>query len=190
MTLVPSNTDSLGQVIDPEMSILGIDYFKLIPLLIGAVKQQGGQLASYELIHSQLTDQITALEEELSLQTSRLDQLEHLLALCCQAPPSDVEPKNSIINDGSGLNDERILRIQPNPFTDHTTLYYQLERGGRVQLMANSSDGKQLRVLQEAQLQAGQYQYEWHTTSLAPGIYYVTLLLEGEPLVKRAVKVR
>ncbi len=165
----------------------------LIPYLIAGHKEQQTVIEDQQAQIADLTDQVAAntiAADELQDLRDRLDQLEHLLALCCQAPPSDVEPKNSIINDGSGLNDERILRIQPNPFTDHTTLYYQLERGGRVQLMANSSDGKQLRVLQEAQLQAGQYQYEWHTTSLAPGIYYVTLLLEGEPLVKRAVKVR
>ncbi len=58
-----------------------------------------------------------------------------------------------------------------------------------MQLMANSSDGKQLRVLHEAQMEAGEYQYEWHTADLSAGIYYVTLLLNGEPIVKKAVKV-
>jgi len=46
-----------------------------------------------------------------------------------------------------------------------------------------------LNVLQEATLQAGDYQYAWHTTDLAPGTYYVTLLLNGEMVVKKAVKV-
>ena len=55
--------------------------------------------------------------------------------------------------------------------------------------MANSADGKQLKVLQEANLAQGSYQYEWNTTDLAPGMYYVTLLLDGEPVVKKAVKV-
>ncbi|MBL7940300.1 MAG: hypothetical protein JNL43_13140 [Flavobacteriales bacterium] len=44
-------------------------------------------------------------------------------------------------------------------------------------------------LLHEATLQAGDYQYEWDTTNLAPGMYYVTLLLDGQPLVKKAVKV-
>jgi hypothetical protein len=85
---------------------------------------------------------------------------------------------------------ERLLRIDPNPFADRTTLRYTLERGGRTMLLVNSSDGKQLQVLHEAAMQAGEYQQEWQTSHLAPGIYYVTLLLDGEPLVKRAVKVR
>ena len=55
-------------------------------------------------------------------------------------------------------NGDRNLRIQPNPFNEQTTVYYNLERSGRMQLMANSSDGKQLRVLHEAQMEQGVYQ--------------------------------
>ena len=40
-----------------------------------------------------------------------------------------------------------------------------------MQLLANSADGKELNVLQEATLQAGEYQYAWDTIDLAPGMY-------------------
>jgi hypothetical protein len=81
------------------------------------------------------------------------------------------------------------LKIQPNPFNDRTTIYYELEGRGRVQLMVNSSDGKSLRVLHEAQVDQGTYQFDWNTSDLAPGIYYITLLVDGQPAVKKAVKV-
>lgn len=124
-------------------------------------------------------------------QAERLDQLEQALASCC----------SHNLNEGGAIDDpagekgltsadaDRLLSIAPNPFTDRTTIRYTLERGGRTMLLVNSSDGKQLQVLSEAVQQAGDYQQEWHTSHLAPGIYYVTLLLDGEPLVKRAVKV-
>jgi hypothetical protein len=38
-------------------------------------------------------------------------------------------------------------------------------------------------------MEAGEYRYEWYTADLSAGIYYVTLLLDGEPVVKKAVKV-
>ncbi|WP_343390404.1 hypothetical protein [Candidatus Amarobacter glycogenicus] len=38
-------------------------------------------------------------------------------------------------------------------------------------------------------MESGSYQYEWNTADLAAGIYYVTLLLDGQPVVKKAVKV-
>src|SRR5690606_34645143 len=122
----------------------------------------------------------------------RLDALEQLLAACCQNPGGSDQ--RNLLDDGPEIFDQnsgdRNLRIQPNPFNEQTTVYYNLERSGRMQLMANSSDGKQLRVLHEAQMEQGEYQYEWQTADLAPGIYYITLLLDGEPIVKKAVKVR
>lgn len=77
--------------------------------------------------------------------------------------------------DGS-LNGNEKLRIQPNPFNESTTVYYTLDRGGRTQLLANSADGRELRVLQDANVEVGSYQFEWNTASLASGMYYVTLL--------------
>ena len=55
--------------------------------------------------------------------------------------------------------------------------------------MANSADGKQLQVLFEQVSESGVYQFNWHTEDLAAGMYYVTLLLDGEALTKRAVKI-
>lgn len=31
------------------------------------------------------------------------------------------------------------------------------------------------------------YQHAWSTMELSPGVYYATLLLAGEPIVKKAV---
>jgi len=101
--------------------------------------------------------------------------------------------ERSSVQEGTSdlvVGESRALTIQPNPFNERTTLYYTLERSGRMRLLANSADGKQLRVLDEAVLEAGQYQHEWATSDLSPGVYYVTLLLDGEPIVKKAVKVQ
>lgn len=56
-------------------------------------------------------------------------------------------------------------------------------------LLLNSSDGKQLQVLHEGAMDKGEYSRVWNTAQLAPGMYYLTVLLDGEPLVKRAVQV-
>jgi len=122
----------------------------------------------------------------------QLTTMQQQLAACCANPSSDQRLAPATGNaapDELLLGQERLLRIAPNPFTDRTTLYYTTERSGRVQLLANSADGRDLRILSEAQREAGAYQFEWSTENLAPGVYYVTLLLDGEPLVKRAMKV-
>lgn len=121
-----------------------------------------------------------------------MDQLEAALASCCANPANGdtrllTDPEGDL--DKAIEGDARSLHIQPNPFTERTTLHYRLERSGRMQLLANSADGKALKVLQEASLEAGAYQFNWETGDLTPGVYYITLLLDGEPIVKKAVKV-
>ncbi len=191
MTL-PAELDSLGNEIAPALALKGVNYVGLIPLLVAGHKEQQATVAQQQAEIAALTEQVAANQaaaEELQELRNRLDQLEQLLAACCQNPDGGTR---DLIDDGTGLNDlagDRNLRIQPNPFNEQTTVYYNLERSGRMQLMANGSDGKHLRVLHEAQMEAGQYQYEWQTADLSAGIYYVTLLLDGEPIVKKAVKV-
>ena len=165
--------DEEGAVLAVGMDVSGVNYVGLIPLLVAALQEQNATIST-------LQQQLTQLQSEV--------------AGCCGGGmvPEGTTPGNARAGqeDGTILGDERALRIQPNPFNERTTLYYTLEKAGRMQLLANSADGKQLRVLSEAQREAGQYQYEWNTADLSPGVYYVTLLLDGEPVVEKAVKVK
>jgi len=139
-------------------------------VLIGAINEQQA------IIH--------AMQQELA-------SMQAQLAACCTQPSTDqrLAPAAGLTdNEQLAKGEARLLRIAPNPFIDRTTLHYTLERSGRMQLLVNSADGRDLRVLSEAQREAGEFQYEWSTANLAPGVYYITLLLDGEPLVKRAVK--
>ncbi|MCU0319903.1 MAG: tail fiber domain-containing protein [Flavobacteriales bacterium] len=177
----PAEHDSLGNEIQPAVDFLGLSTTEMIPLLVASVNEQ----------------QVIIMEQAASIQEQarRLDQLEAALAACCAATPGDTRlfttpPANTPDDLNKALEgDARHLHIQPNPFTERTTLHYRLERAGRMQLLANSADGKALKVLQDATLEAGAYQFNWETNELTPGVYYVTLLLDGEPLVKKAVKV-
>jgi hypothetical protein len=180
-TVVPASIDSVGNVLTPSMEVSGVNYIGVIPVLVGSMNHQRAE--------------VQRLNELVEEQTRRLEQLEAALASCCAATPGDTRlfttpPANTPDDLNKALEgDPRHLYIQPNPFTERTTLHYRLERAGRMQLLANSADGKALKVLQEASLEAGAYQYNWETNDLTPGVYYVTLLLDGEPLVKKAVKV-
>lgn len=168
----PAEVDSTGEVVHEALDFTAVNYQEFIPLLIAGWKEQ--QVA------------ISGLQQHVS-------DLYEQLAACCAAP-ADSDHRSGLI--GTGADEvshepaqERLLRIAPNPFTDRTTLYCTLERAGRMQLMANSADGRDLMVLSEGQHEAGEFQYVWSTENLAPGVYYITLLLDGEPVVKRAVKV-
>ncbi len=193
---VPAVYDSTGAEIAPATSHLAVNYIGLIPVLIGAVQEQQAQVAAEQAANTALTDRLAEQEALMEEQSRRLDQLEAALASCCANPTNgDTRLLTTPPTEGSDdLNkalegDARHLHIQPNPFTERTTLHYRLERAGRMQLLANSADGKSLKVLQDAALESGAYQFNWETADLTPGVYYVTLLLDGEPLVKKAVKV-
>jgi hypothetical protein len=162
----PMQVGADGALLNPALEFKAIRYDGLIPVLAAAIQEQQAQL----------------------------EQLREQLAACCNRPTGSdhrmAPAPGTSAPDELLQGQERYLRIAPNPFTDRTTLYCTLERGGRVQLLVNSADGRDLRVLSEAQREAGEYQYEWDTMALAPGVYYITLLRDGEPLVKRAVRVR
>lgn len=182
---LPERVDSLGNVLRPAMEILGLDYTGLVPILLAAVQEQNATITA---LQQQVTDgqapadQLAAMQEQIAL-------MQEQLAACCAGGGMLPEPEQRNA-DGTISGNARALSINPNPFIGQTTLTYTLERSGRMQLLANSADGKELRTLEQADMEAGQYTYVWNTSDLAPGIYYVTLLLDGEPIVKKAVRVR
>lgn len=164
----PPKEDEAGNEIHPAVSFKAVNYEALIPYLVAGYQAQNARIAE---------------------QDARLAEMQEQLAACCANPTGDGQ-RIRVEGTGTAEGADRLLHIQPNPFSEPPTVFYTLERSGRMQLMANSADGKQLRVLHDANMEAGQYQYEWNTTDLSPGMYYVTLLLDGEPIVKKAVKVQ
>ena len=174
----PAVVDSTGAELQAARTVKVVNLSDMIPLLIAGMIEQEAMVSS----------QVAAMEEL----RAQMAEMQTALAACCANPDGgrmlDQGSTRPTELEGSGPGNE-MLRIQPNPFNERTTVYYTLERGGRTQLIANSADGKELRVLQEANLEAGSYQFEWDTADLAPGLYYVTLLRDGQPVVKKAVKV-
>lgn len=167
----PSMENHEGEQVAEAFNYLGVNYTEVIPLLVAGMQAQQAQI---------------------SAQSATIAQMQEQLAACCASPNDDgTRSTTSGAADEGAItpSQERFLRIAPNPFTDRTTLYYTVERAGRAQLLVNSSDGRELIVLSEAQREAGEYQQVWSTEHLAPGVYHITLLLDGELLVKRAVKV-
>ena len=189
-TTHPASYDSLGVEIAPEIPFKAVNLAGITPMLVAALQEEHGVIHAMSTAQDAQTAEVENLRTELEEQRIRLDALEALLSSCCAAHGALQNGGGEEYHDERSLgNSDRLLRIAPNPFETQTTVYYQLEKTGRMQLLANSADGKQLQVLQEANLEAGNYQYEWATGDLAPGVYYVTLLLDGMPVTKRAVKI-
>lgn len=169
----PAVEDRDGNVVQPATPYKAVNMLGFTPYLISG--------------HQAQSQDIQALQELVAAQGAQLAQMQEALAACCANPASDQ--RMQLENGGLILGKDRDLIIQPNPFSEPPTVFYTLERAGRMQLVANSADGKQLSVLHEAAMEAGEYQLVWDTNALQPGMYYLTLLLDSEPVVKKAVKV-
>ena len=125
-------------------------------------------------------------------QQTTIAQLQAQIDQCCAAQNPGMAPGgNGGMKSAPAKEDvqEQRLMIQPNPFTDHTTLSYYVPQAGKVSLQVSTSDGKPMGTLREEQAEAGAYTYEWNTSKLASGTYFCTFMLDGAVVVKRAVKV-
>lgn len=167
----PAEVDSVGNIVVPAATFKAVNYEALVPLLIASNKEQ---------------------QARMNAQEARLSQLEDELAACC----ADGGSRAMVTKNTGGrpnfdaieVKQERLL-ISPNPFTDHTTLRYYVPQTGRVSLQVTSSEGRPVGTLREEQADAGSFTYEWNTQSLASGTYFVALIVDGNVVVKKAVKV-
>lgn len=174
-TTVPAQVDSMGNVIHPAMQIEGLDYEQFVPLLIAGWKEQ------------QAT--ITTLQQQVAL-------MQTILAGCCsviddtglQMMGGGGGANGTRALDGSGNNDD-LLKVQPNPFGDATSITYSLGAAGEVRLIVSTTAGRQLQVLEKGWREPDDHTYEWNTATLASGLYNLMLLVDGAPVVQKAVKV-
>ncbi|HMC97208.1 MAG TPA: hypothetical protein VKG92_06130, partial [Flavobacteriales bacterium] len=144
-------------------------------IALAAIKGMSEVVSEQQAIIDDKQTQIDALNE-------RLERLEQLLV-------------NEGKAQGLGLNGENAttsgsaLRISPNPFSERTSITYQVNCACRVRLEVSTADGKPLKTLLDEQRAVGSYTFEWNTSDITPGMYFCTLLVDGKPSVKQAVKV-
>ena len=164
----PAEYDSLGNVIIPAVEFKAMNPTGLIPYLVAGMKQQ---------------------QAIIDAQNARLDAMEQTLSTCCSLMDDGSRATVPSSNTTAANAEEKSLMIQPNPFGDGTTITYTLTTPGQVRLIVSTSAGKQLSVLEEGTREGGTHTYEWNTVSMASGVYNVMLLVDGAPLVQKAIKI-
>lgn len=75
----------------------------------------------------------------------------------------------------------------PNPFSERTTIAYELGEGGYVTLEILGKDGKKLEVLVDENRSAGRYESEWVPRDLPSGMYTYVLRVDGVLMAKKAL---
>lgn len=156
----PDMSDGEGNLLRKGFDFKAVNYVGLIPVLIGAVQEQQAIIDSKQAQIDALNDRLVIVEEKLGL-----------------APTTGA------------LGGSQTLRISPNPFSDRTSITYTVHCACRVQLQVTGTDGKPVATLVNENKEEGTYTYDWNTSDIAAGSYICTLLVDGVPAVKQAVKV-
>jgi hypothetical protein len=81
------------------------------------------------------------------------------------------------------------LTLFPNPTNDQLTVMYTLREANDVQLLITDFSGKVMQY-SESYLDAGEQQTEINTRQMAPGYYYLHLLVDGTRVSKQFVVIK
>jgi hypothetical protein len=76
----------------------------------------------------------------------------------------------------------------PNPFTNTSTITYQLDKDGHVQLTVLDLTGRQVRVLVNAAAKAGIHRTSFNASQLAAGVYWLKMVVNGKVVTRQIVK--
>jgi hypothetical protein len=80
-----------------------------------------------------------------------------------------------------------IMKTYPNPFTDNTTIQYQLRSAAQIKLAVYDVKGNQVEVLVNKVHDAGSYSEQFDGKDLPAGVYFVNTMKDGA--VKQTVKI-
>lgn len=170
--------DTLGIVLEEELTFKTVNYTGLIPILIAGMKEQQSIINAQNELLAQVLDRLEAVEQ------------------CCNYDGNRSTPGTSgtfpeKLNQEKSIEGGNELKQNvPNPFRESTTINYHLEKSGKVQLFVYDKNGKVITTLTDANQSAGHYSVVWNAQGLPSGVYNYALYVDGELLVKRALKLK
>jgi serine protease AprX len=85
---------------------------------------------------------------------------------------------------------DQIVFNYPNPFTNSTTFYLNIQSKLRFTLEIYDLFGRKLVSLMDDELSAGKYSIPWDAINLGANIYIYKYRLGNKTACKRAVKIR
>jgi len=181
-TIHPATNDAEGNVIQPELEFKAVNYTGLIPVLIAGMKEQQTIIESQNEVLAQMMEQLANMQQQINQ--------------CCNASddsktmPGGVIQPQDLNNEKSIEGGNELYQNIPNPFRESTTISYLLEQGGRVQLSVYDSNGKVITTLVDARQDSGRHSTVWNANGMPAGVYHYALYVDGELLVKRAIKLQ
>jgi len=181
-TVSPSVNDEEGNELYPDVEFTSINYTGLIPILVSAVKEQQAIIESQNEVLAQMMEQLSNMQQQINE--------------CCnsgdgnRSMPGGVIQPQELNNQKSFDASNELYQNIPNPFRESTTISYMLEEGGRVQLSVYDANGKVITTLVDARQDSGRHSTVWNANGMPAGVYHYALYVDGELLVKRAIKLQ
>ncbi len=199
----PAIVDSVGNVITPGVSFIGLNYLEFIALLTKGIQEQTKSMDSLKTVNTKqdsintsLQNQVDSLKANNSAVQSQLNTLSDLINECCNRNHSPQQMNN---NGGNGNNNDgnknnttsqtdvkltdgqSIILDQnsPNPFAEQTTIGYFLpDDVNKAQMLFYNAGGK---LIQSVELtQRGKGQLNVFAQDLTNGLYTYTLVVDGK----------
>jgi Tol biopolymer transport system component len=82
------------------------------------------------------------------------------------------------------------LNLQPNPFSNETTIQIALPQSGEVKLLVFDAQGKSVQTILQQNMPAGIQQIRWNAQHLPAGKYFCKLETAGNSVTKKIVITR
>lgn len=75
-----------------------------------------------------------------------------------------------------------LMKAGQNPFKSETTLDYHISEDAHVSIVVYDISGKVVKVLENQDLPAGDYQTRWRANDATQGMYIARILVDGQPM--------
>lgn len=183
LKIEPTGTKSIGflaqdlQKVIPEIvtvpkdeskQLWSVDYTRIIPVMVQAIQDQQAIIDAQKSELTQLNNRLAAIEKILAGSESN-------------------QPKTTHAADAK-RDENTLFQNTPNPFTEQTTIRYELKQGGKVSLAIYSEAGNTIAELVNERQEAGTYTAVWNAADAMPGTYMYVLRQDGKILMKKAIK--
>ena len=181
--VIPPVVDKTGQPVTEEVTVKAVDYQALIPILVAATQEQ------QELIDLQAAH-IEEQDARMERQDAQIAELKEMILELYRQTQDDLGnhvPENAT-HPSLSVEGHTLHTNHPNPFQHSTTISYSLGKAGFAEVKIYDSQGNQVTTLWSALTEKGDYQLVWNASEQAAGIYYCTLEIDGEELVRKMVK--
>lgn len=92
------------------------------------------------------------------------------------------------IEDELSENGIAINNIYPNPFSNITNINFGLAEAGRVEVIISDMTGRQVALITDSEMQAGNHQIKWEVAADLPdGLYYCTVRTNKNTMTQKVI---